>query len=131
MALSLGRFEGRRLAIASAGMPPVLVHRREADVVEELALSATPLGTMGDEYPEATIDLASGDTVLFLTDGFPELMNDAGQQLGYIGTSEAFARAAHGASANDVIETLAECARRWHGDLPPNDDVTFVVVRVA
>jgi len=131
MALSLGRFEGRRLAIASAGMPPVLVHRREADVVEELALSATPLGTMGDEYPEATIDLASGDTVLFLTDGFPELMNDAGQQLGYTATSEAFARAAQGTSAADVIETLVEWARRWHGDLPPNDDVTFVVVRVA
>lgn len=131
MALSLGRFERSRLTLASAGMPPVLVHRRETDAVEEFTLSATPLGTMGDDYPEATVELSSGDTVLFLSDGFPELMNDAGQQLGYTAAAEAFGRAAGAASAADVIEALAECARKWHGDLPPNDDVTFVVVRVA
>lgn len=131
MALSLARFDGRRLTIASAGMPPVLVHRREKNAVEEIILSATPLGTMGDDYPEAAVDLASGDTVLFLTDGFPELMNDGGQQLGYTAAAEAFAEAACGATASDVIDTLAACAHRWHGDLPPNDDVTFVVVRVA
>ena len=131
MALSLGRFDGRRLTIASAGMPPVLVHRRETGAVEEITLSATPLGTMGDDYPEASVDLASGDTVLFLTDGFPELMNDAGQQLGYTAAAEAFSSAAGGLTAAAVIEGLSDCAHRWHGDLPPNDDVTFVVVRVA
>jgi hypothetical protein len=58
-------------------------------------------------------------------------MNDAGQQLGYTGALEAFAAAAVAANADGVIAALAETARRWHGDTPPNDDVTFVVVRVA
>jgi serine phosphatase RsbU (regulator of sigma subunit) len=58
-------------------------------------------------------------------------MNDAGQQLGYGATIDAFAEAAKGATANDVIGALAAAARRWHGDAPPNDDVTFVVVRLA
>ena len=131
MALSLARLEGRTLTLASAGMPPVLVHRAANASVDEIALSATPLGTFGSDYPQAEVALESGDTVLFLTDGFPELMNDAGQQLGYTGALEAFASAATAANADGVIAGLAEAARQWHGDAPPNDDVTFVVVRVA
>jgi serine phosphatase RsbU (regulator of sigma subunit) len=131
MALSLGRFDGTTLTLASAGMPPVLVHRAGTANVEEIALNATPLGTYGSDYPQADVTVASGDTVLFLTDGFPELMNHSGQQLGYTGALDAFASAATAATADRVIAALAETARRWHGDAPPNDDVTFVVVRVA
>ena len=131
MALSLGRFENRHLTLASAGMPPVLVHRHASGEVEEISHGATPLGTMGTSYDESHVDLDPGDTVLLLTDGFPELMNDAGQQLGYTTTVEAFAEAAKGASADDVIASLSATARAWHGDGAPNDDVTFVVVRIA
>jgi serine phosphatase RsbU (regulator of sigma subunit) len=131
MALSLARFDARTLTVASAGMPPVLVHRTTSGLVDEIALQATPLGTFGSDYPQTNVSLDRGDTVLFLSDGFPELMNDAGQQLGYTGTIEAFAMAAKAGSAADVIAALASVARKWHGDAPPNDDVTFVVVRVA
>ena len=131
MALGLGRFERHELTLSSAGMPPVLVHRAATATVEELALSATPLGTLGTRYEQASVKLAPGDTVLFLSDGFPELMNDAGQQLGYAAALDAFADAAKESTAAAVIETLATFSRRWHGDAPPNDDVTFVVVRVA
>jgi serine phosphatase RsbU (regulator of sigma subunit) len=131
MALSLARFNGRTLTIASAGMPPVLIHRAASSLVDEIAISATPLGTYGSDYPQAEATLESGDTVLFLTDGFPELMNDAGQQLGYTGALEAFVAAAGAANAAGVIAALSDAARRWHGDAPPNDDVTFVVVRVV
>jgi serine phosphatase RsbU (regulator of sigma subunit) len=131
MALSLARFDRHRLTLASAGMPPALVHRRATGKVEELTHGSTPLGTLGTDYTESSVDLASGDTVLFLTDGLPELMNDAGQQFGYTATLDAFAEAAAGANADEVIASLAAAARRWHGDAPPNDDVTFVVVRLA
>lgn len=131
MALSLARFEKRTLTVTSAGMPPVLVHRTATNTVEEIALSATPLGTLGNEYEQAVLTLSAGDTVLLLSDGFPELMNDAGNQLGYVGAGEAFASAALAESADAVIAVLSEQAARWHGEAPPNDDVTFVVVRVA
>lgn len=131
MALALARFENHRLTIASAGMPPVLVHRAGGEAVEEVSLPATPLGTLRSEYPQTTIDLAAGDTVLFLSDGFPELLNHAGQQLGYTAALEAFATAAREATAERVIGALADVARKWHGETPPNDDVTFVVVRIA
>lgn len=131
MALSLAQFQRGRLTISSAGMPPALVHRRATDTIDEIALSATPLGSMGDDYPQTSVDLSSGDTVLLLSDGFPELMNDAGQQLGYAAAADAFANAARGENAASVIASLADTARQWHGDHPPNDDVTFVVVRVG
>lgn len=131
MALSLARIERGRLTLSSAGMPPALLHRAAAKTVEEIELSATPLGTLGSSYEEKSVDLASGDTVLFLTDGFPELMNDAGQQLGYAAALDAFAEAAQRETAGEVIEVLATFAARWHGDAPPNDDVTFVIVRLT
>jgi serine phosphatase RsbU (regulator of sigma subunit) len=131
MALSLGRFAGDTLTLASAGMPPVLVHRASTSTVEEVSLGATPLGTLGTDYAESTVSLASGDTILFLTDGLPELSNDAGQQFGYAATLEAFASGATGATADEVIGSLVAVARSWHGDAAPNDDVTFVVVRVV
>jgi len=135
MALSLScfdnRFDARTLTVSSAGMPPVFVHRAATDTVEEIALEATPLGTFGSDYPQTSVSLQPGDTVLFLSDGFPELMNDAAQQLGYTGALDAFATAAKAASAQDVIAALEGVARQWHGEAPPNDDVTFVVVRVA
>lgn len=129
MALSLARFENAMLTLASAGMPPVLVHRASDRQIAEFGIAATPLGTLGVDYQQTSIQLADGDTVLFLSDGFPELMNEAGQQLGYTGALEAFADAARGNSADAVISALAEQVRRWRGDAAPNDDVTFVVVR--
>ena len=129
MALSLARVENDKVTIASAGMPPLLVARGAESRVEEVAFSSTPLGTLGSEYAQREIALSEGDTLLFMTDGFPELTNGFGQQLGYPGALDAFASVASG-SAQEVIDGLVSHARGWHGDHPPNDDMTFVVVKM-
>jgi serine phosphatase RsbU (regulator of sigma subunit) len=129
MALSLAQIDGDRLTISSAGMPPLLVHRGADSRIDEIAFSSTPLGTLGSTYEQREVPLYEGDTALFMTDGFPELTNEFGQQLGYAAAAEAFANVA-GGGAQDVIDGLVAQAREWHGDQPPNDDITFVVVRV-
>jgi serine phosphatase RsbU (regulator of sigma subunit) len=129
MALVLARLENDRITIASAGMPPAYVHRVATGEVEEVIVAATPLGTLTADYTDRTLDLGPGDTVLFMTDGFPELLNEAGQQLGYVRAQQEFATAVSAPDANGVIAALAEAADRWHGHQPPDDDVTFVVVR--
>lgn len=129
MALLLARFERDRLTVASAGMLPGYVYRRGTGKIEEVARGATPLGTLGADYHDVAIELGAGDTVLFMTDGFPELENESGQQLGYAAAVDSFIAAASGATADDVIASLAAAAKRWNGERPPNDDVTFVVVR--
>jgi serine phosphatase RsbU (regulator of sigma subunit) len=130
MALSIARLDGLRATVASAGMPPVLVHRASDGTVDEVAHAATPLGSFDSTYQQAGFALEPGDTVLFMTDGFPELMNDEGEQLGYTAATEAFAAAAAAPDAERVIARLASFAETWHGDTAPNDDVTFVVVRM-
>jgi serine phosphatase RsbU (regulator of sigma subunit) len=131
MSLVLARFEPRRLTLASAGMPPVLVHRAASGEVEELSMAGTPLGTLGSDYADRSIEIATGDTILLLTDGLPELLDAAGQQFGYPATLQAFADAAKAADAASVIAAMAATAKSWSGEQPPSDDVTFVVVRVA
>jgi serine phosphatase RsbU (regulator of sigma subunit) len=129
MSFLVARFEPTQLTIAAAGMPPALIHRASSGTVEEIAFSATPLGTLGTDYHEQIAQLASGDTVLLLTDGFPELLDASGQQFGYAAVTQAFADAATAESAEEVISRINAIARKWHGEQPPNDDVTFVVVK--
>jgi serine phosphatase RsbU (regulator of sigma subunit) len=130
MALALARFDRSRMTVASAGMPPVLIHHHETNEVEEVTLPATPLGTLGMEYAQKVLTLSAGDTVLLMSDGWPELQNAQGLQLGYPNALQEFRDAAAAGDAAGVVQHLASAVHTWHGDGPPNDDITFVVVRV-
>ena len=130
MALSVLRLRGGHLTASAAGMPPLLIHRGATGVVEEVCLNATPLGARAETaYPECEADLASGDTLLLMTDGFPELLGPAGDPLGYPRVSELFAAAA-GKDPEGVIADLTAAGEAWSAGTALHDDVTFVVVKV-
>ena len=129
MALTVARLEGRRLTIAAAGMPPVLIHRRANGRVEEIALEGLPLGARpGVEYREASIELQAGDTALLLTDGLPELPNPAGEPLGYPRVEQAFAAGAP-AAPHGLLAHLATIGESWRGERALHDDVTFLALQ--
>jgi len=130
MAFMLGRIAGRRLTISSAGMPPVLLHRARSRQIEELAMSGMPLGSFGGEFEDRVVDLEAGDTLLFLSDGFPELLDSRGDPLGYVAVENAF-RVVAGGTPDEIIQALSRAADQRTGGEPPNDDITFVVVRVG
>jgi serine phosphatase RsbU (regulator of sigma subunit) len=130
MAFMLGRIAGRRLTVSSAGMPPVLLHRARSRQIEELAMSGMPLGSFGGEFEDLVVDLEAGDTLLFLSDGFPELLDSRGDPLGYVAVENAFGVVA-GGSPDEIIQALSRAADQRTGGEPPNDDITFVVVRVG
>ena len=132
MALALVRFHTGGLVLSSAGMPPVLIHRKSSDTVDELTAVGTPLGTMSCDYVELTASLSSGDTVLLMSDGFPELIGTDGEPLGYKAVEREFGNAAARAdNSGEVVHALEELADAWTGGAPPDDDITFVVVRIA
>jgi serine phosphatase RsbU (regulator of sigma subunit) len=129
MAFALARITGTRLEVSSAGMPPLLICRGGGRV-EELALSGLPLGGMAaSRYEERTADLAPGDSILLMSDGFPELPNAAGEPIGYERVHQLFA-AACGGSPQEIIHGLARFAAEWHPEAEPADDITFVVLRL-
>jgi serine phosphatase RsbU (regulator of sigma subunit) len=129
MALVLARLNGDRLTLSAAGMPPALLHRAGGKAVEELAVEGTPLGSMDYVYRETEVEVRPGDTLLLMSDGFPELLNEQGDPLGYRQARKAFELAATG-TPEEMITALEAEEVRWAGEHPPNDDVTFVVVRV-
>jgi serine phosphatase RsbU (regulator of sigma subunit) len=131
MCLTVARVTPRTIAVCSAGMAPALVWRAGTRAVEELGAGGLPLGSgLLPSYREQHAPLAPGDTVLFATDGFPELLDPAGNVLGFEGAVEAL-RGAAGAPARQVVERLKATATDWRGGREQADDITFVVVRVA
>ena len=129
MALTLARFEHRRILLSAAGMPPALIFRDRTGQVEEVTLVGTPLGSMADAtYDQWTSDMAPGDTILLMTDGFPELLDADGEPLGYPRARELFAAAA-GEPPEAVTTRLAAAAADWCGNGSPGDDITFLVLR--
>jgi len=131
MALTLARLEGRRLTLSSAGMPPLLVHRAASGEVEEVMLEGVPLGSLQNfDYREVEIEVAPGDTLLFQSDGLAELIDAEGDPLGYAGARRLFEEAAPLDHPRDVVAHLVAAVEARTGGQPPNDDVTFAVLRI-
>ena len=129
MSLLLARIEGERICLAAAGMPPALLFRAGEGKIEEITLEGAPLGGLAQfDYPQWDSHLGPGDTLLLMSDGFPELLDDAERQLGYARAAAAFEQVA-GESPRDIIAGLSEAAAEWNGGQPPNDDMTFVVFK--
>ena len=95
MAFALGRLKGRKLELVGAGMPPALVYRGSTGRIEQVELNGVPLGSPIDfPYRKKELELTRGDTVLLMSDGFPESGSENHDPLGYEGAEHAFCRAA-------------------------------------
>ena len=71
--------------MSAAGMPPVFIYKKDGAVMEEHIMKGMPLGTMGEfPYVLKESELHSGDTILLMSDGFPELLNDQNEVFGRI-----------------------------------------------
>lgn len=131
MCLSLARITPRSVTLCLAAMPPVLVYRAATGTVEELGAGGLPVGSkLPGRWQETTATLALGDTLLFASDGFPELLDPQDRELGFEAAREAF-RAAAGEPVSTLIERLLERAAAWRGEREQEDDMTFVVVRAT
>ncbi len=131
MALTLARYRDGRLRLAAAGMPPALLYRAASESVETLTLEGAPLGSLvGFPYREREVVLEPGDTLLLMSDGFPERLNRDEEMLGYDKALESFSRAAQGPTPQAVIEQLVADGEAWAGGEPAQDDTTFVVLRM-
>ncbi|HEX3555970.1 MAG TPA: SpoIIE family protein phosphatase [Thermoanaerobaculia bacterium] len=132
MCLSLALVSARSVTVASAAMPPLLVCRAATGEIEELGAGGLPLGgRLAGRYEERAAGLAGGDTILFASDGFAELTDPVGRQLGYDRVIESFRRAAQAGTAQQVIERLLAEASAFRSTHPQEDDITFVAVRVS
>ena len=130
MAMTLVTFNGNRVTLAAAGMPPALIYRADEDLVEEILLGGMPLGGfIGAEREEAASELQSGDTILLMSDGLPEMLNPENEMLDYPKTKELFEEVAD-QSPKAIIDHLFKASTSWADGEPQADDITLVVIKV-
>ncbi|MFZ0390037.1 MAG: SpoIIE family protein phosphatase [Calditrichia bacterium] len=121
--------EGSSIQLTSAGMPAMLLWRKENSQVEEWVLKGIPLGTHFD-YPYETRQgiLNPGDSLLLMSDGFPELFNSKREILEMERVKNILQNIGYLPSA-EMINRLKKAAEDWRQGFPQRDDMTFVVIK--
>ena len=120
-----------QLTISSAGMPPVLLYRAAEQTTHTILLKGMPLGTVPDfPYVQNKYELHENDVLLFMSDGFMELLNPQKEMIGMERTKDIFTEVA-GQTPAKIIEHLNSTASDWKKDMLTRDDITFVVVKVG
>ena len=130
MCMTMLKISGKKLTISSAGMPPVLVYKSSEKLLEEHLIKGMPLGTMVTfPYETKEIELNTGDTVFVMSDGFPEMQNGDGEIFGYQRVQNSFASIA-AKEPEQIIEHLKNEESSWVKNSSPDDDITFVVIKI-
>lgn len=117
-------FRAGRLELTNAGHPPTYLIR--GGEVTEILLPGAPLGALGNRYGRSTVDLQTGDCVVWLSDGLIEASNQRQEPFGYERLAAVLAGPA--GSANEVRDRLLEAVRRHAEGRQADDDRTLVVM---
>jgi sigma-B regulation protein RsbU (phosphoserine phosphatase) len=116
---------------ASAGHDPAIVYDPAADTFDELAGRDIPLGIeLSWQYRESRRDrLPAGCVIVIGTDGIWEARNPRHEQFGKDRLRDAVRRNA-GTTAAEIKRAITDSLRAFRQDVPQQDDVTLVVVKV-
>lgn len=98
--------------------------------VEEILLPGVPLGfSTNFQYQLCEFDLLPGDTILILSDGLPERLNNEDEAFGYPRTEALFKKSGDRAP-KEICAHLALGGEGWAQGRLQEDDITFVVMKV-
>lgn len=135
MTMSLLRLDpsatGATARWASAGHDPVIVYDPRADRFDELEDGGLPLGVEESaEYDSyRRDDLPPGAILLIGTDGIWEMPGPDKARFGK-DRLKSLVRASRDHSAAEIAAALEDTLNQFRGDIPAEDDVTFVVIKV-
>jgi serine phosphatase RsbU (regulator of sigma subunit) len=130
MGLTLAKIKDGTMTLSAAGMPQVYIYRAETGTVEEVRIKGMPLGSFsGFPYEQRKITLSTGDTVLFMSDGLPELFNVKKEIFDYPRVEQIFSKTGN-KDPEEIIRQLVRAGESWLNGAPQEDDMTFVVIRM-
>ncbi len=130
MCLALIRIKDGTLEYASAGMPPLLLYRKESGKIEQMVLKAMPLGAFIDfPYVRTDTSVSPGDIVLLASDGLIELFNDEREPFGIDRLVESLKESAD-EPADEIIWHILENGKAWRGNAPLYDDLTIMAMKI-
>jgi serine phosphatase RsbU (regulator of sigma subunit) len=131
MMASMGvQIKSDKVIATNAGMPSLLYFRNKSQKAGEFVSNNLPLGGMkGTKYLLKEIRYEKGDTLLLMSDGFAELKNVNSENYGYERVKREFMSVAQ-KNPNQIVEHLKDSASEWINGIEPDDDVTFVVIKI-
>lgn len=130
MAMTIAKLKDYQLTLGSAGMPPVLIYHAAQKVVEEISLRGVPLGSLtAYSYRECSLNLAPGDVVVLMSDGYPERFNSKNEMLDYASAMSVLLEIAI-LPPQEIIDVFVKVADRWADGRSQDDDMTFVVLKI-
>jgi sigma-B regulation protein RsbU (phosphoserine phosphatase) len=118
-----------RLIYANAGHNPTLWFRVSKGEFQTLSTPGIVLGVLEDiRLEEQRVDVATGDLLVFYTDGVTEAITPDEREFGVARLREVVAANA-ASGAQQILEAVVEAVDAFTGDVPPFDDLTLVVVK--
>lgn len=130
MCLMLVRINKHQLKVSAAGMPPLLIYRKENKQVEDIVVKGLPLGgPVNARYEQQQTLLKTGDVILMMTDGYMDLFNPDMETFDLERIKKIFLQ--NGTKRpDDIIQALVNEGELWRGNQPQGDDITFVIIKV-
>jgi serine phosphatase RsbU (regulator of sigma subunit) len=122
--------QANRLSLYSAGHAPLFLYSAAKDCIETIEADQPPLGIssfQGDSRARV-IDLAPGDTLTLVADGFYECSNTAGEMLGSHRLCESILRN-HSLDSAALIGRLHNEVVAFSQGAPQADDMTALVIK--
>lgn len=130
MAFTVLNIKNNNVHFINAGMPPIFIYKKTTETVIEFETQCMPLGAISDSsFTINKFDVDSGDAILILSDGLPELKNEKNEQYDYSRVKVEFNSIAE-KTPNEIVEYLKDSVSQWANGIEPDDDVTFVVIKV-
>jgi sigma-B regulation protein RsbU (phosphoserine phosphatase) len=123
----------RLLSYSNAAHNPPLLWQASTRSIKRLDTEGMLIGLEADsQYEDAQVQLASGDTIIYYTDGFTDAANQNGDRFDEENLTRAFQWACeHCTSTQAILDYLFEQVQQFLGSTNPNgDDMTLVVMQV-
>jgi len=115
-----------QVRVSNGGHVPFLWYHRQSEQVEVMDLEGgPPLGILPEAtYPETTLSLEHGDSLILLTDGVLECTNRAGEAFGFPRLAEVV-KAAGGAGAA-LVPPILRAVEAFSSEGERHDDLTLL-----
>jgi phosphoserine phosphatase RsbU/P len=137
MFLAVLNIKAKTITLARAGHEPMIYmpsHNGSPPASRIIAPTGMALGIdSGDLFQksleEVEIQLGSGDTLVFYTDGVTEAMNKEGEEFTLERFMDTLQRGQH-ESSEQLLQSIRTSVSTFTGDRPQHDDLTLVLVKV-
>jgi phosphoserine phosphatase RsbU/P len=117
------------IALSNSGLPyPLLVRAGQPSFID---VGGVPLGLFPDSrYEETSLQLQTGDVLVFYSDGVVEMRNDSGEEFGLKRLAETV-RSSCEKSPEEIVKSVSASLAEFIGRVRPQDDRTMIVIRMA